>query len=432
MSLDQVASAAKAASTPLAAARTTDKNRALAQIAKALHENADEVAAANQRDLQEAQQNNLAAPLLKRLRFDQARIVEACQGIQSLMRLEDPVGKTQYAMQLDKGLDLYRVTCPIGVVGIVFESRPDALVQISTLCLKSGNAVLLKGGSEAAQTNRVLTGIIAKASAEAGIPDGWIQLLETRQQVTEMLALDRQIDLIIPRGSNAFVRYIMDHTRIPVLGHAEGICHVYVDGAADVEKAIRIVVDSKCQYVAVCNAAETLLVDERIAAAFLPRIKDALVQRAVKIRGCDKTRAIIDCQVATEEDWATEYLDYILSIKVVSGVDEAIAHVNRYGSHHTDAIVTENKTLAARFLERVDSADVFWNCSTRFSDGFRYGLGAEVGVSTNKIHARGPVGLEGLVIYKWKLLGDGHVVADYSGASARPFTHVRLDEDCPL
>jgi len=432
MSLDQVASAAKAASTLLAAARTTDKDEALAQIAKALHENADEVAAANQRDLQEAQQNSLAAPLLKRLRFDQARIAEACQGIQSLMQLEDPVGKTLYAMELDKGLDLYRVTCPIGVVGIVFESRPDALVQISTLCLKSGNAVLLKGGSEAAQTNRVLTGIIAEASAEAGIPDGWIQLLETRQQVTEMLALDQQIDLIIPRGSNAFVRYIMDHTRIPVLGHAEGICHVYVDGAADIEKAIRIVVDSKCQYVAVCNAAETLLVDEQIATAFLPKVKDALGQRSVEIRGCDKTRAIIECRVATEEDWSTEYLDYILSIKVVSGVDAAIEHVNRYGSHHTDAIVTQDRATAARFLERVDSADVFWNCSTRFSDGFRYGLGAEVGVSTNKIHARGPVGLEGLVIYKWKLLGDGHVVADYSGASARPFTHVRLDEDCPL
>jgi glutamate-5-semialdehyde dehydrogenase len=257
-------------------------------------------------------------------------------------------------------------------------------------------------------------------------------LLETRQEVTDMLALDRQIDLIVPRGSNAFVRYIMDHTRIPVLGHADGICHVYVDGKADLDKAVRIVVDSKCQYVAVCNAAETLLVDESVAAQFLPKVKTALEQRDVEIRGCDKTQSIIPCKAATEEDWSTEYLDTILSIKVVAGVEEAVEHINTYGSRHTDTIVTEDRATAARFLERVDSADVFWNCSTRFSDGFRYGLGAEVGVSTNKIHARGPVGLEGLVIYKWRLLGDGHVVADYSGPSARPLTHVRLSKGYPL
>jgi len=432
MSLEQVAAAAKAASNPLAAAKTDDKNKALAKVAKALQSNAAQVAAANQQDLEEAQQNNLAGPLLKRLRFDQAKIAEVCQGIESLIQLEDPTGKTLYAMELDKGLELYKVTCPIGVVGIIFESRPDALVQISTLCLKSGNAVLLKGGSEASRTNRILTRIIAEASVKAGMPDGWIQLLETRQEVTDMLALDRQIDLIVPRGSNAFVRYIMDHTRIPVLGHADGICHVYVDGKADLDKAVRIVVDSKCQYVAVCNAAETLLVDESVAAQFLPKVKTALEQRDVEIRGCDKTQSIIPCKAATEEDWSTEYLDTILSIKVVAGVEEAVEHINTYGSRHTDTIVTEDRATAARFLERVDSADVFWNCSTRFSDGFRYGLGAEVGVSTNKIHARGPVGLEGLVIYKWRLLGDGHVVADYSGPSARPLTHVRLSKGYPL
>jgi glutamate-5-semialdehyde dehydrogenase len=432
MSLEQVAAAAKAASIPLAAAKTADKNKALGQVSRALQGNAVLVAAANQQDLQEAQQNNLAGPLLKRLRFDQARIAEVCQGIESLIQLEDPTGKTLYAMELDKGLDLYKVTCPIGVVGIIFESRPDALVQISTLCLKSGNAVLLKGGSEASRTNRILTRIIAEASVQAGMPDGWIQLLETRQQVTDMLALDRQIDLIVPRGSNAFVRYIIDHTRIPVLGHADGICHVYVEGKADLDKAVRIVVDSKCQYVAVCNAAETLLVDESVAAQFLPKVKAALEQKSVEIRGCDKTQSIIPCKPATEEDWSTEYLDTILSIKIVAGVEEAILHINTYGSRHTDAIVTEDRATAARFLERVDSADVFWNCSTRFSDGFRYGLGAEVGVSTNKIHARGPVGLEGLVIYKWRLLGNGHVVADYAGPSARRLTHVRLKKDYPL
>ena len=432
MSLERVAAAARAACIPLAAAGTGDKNKALAQVAEALQGNADQVAAANQQDLQEAQQNNLAGPLLKRLRFDKAKIAEVCQGIQSLIQLQDPVGRTLYAMELDKGLELYKVTCPIGVVGIIFESRPDALVQISTLCLKSGNTVLLKGGSEASRTNRILTGVIAEASVRAGMPDGWIQLLETRQQVTDMLSLDRQIDLIIPRGSNAFVRHIMDHTRIPVLGHADGICHVYVDRGADLDMAVRIVVDSKCQYVAVCNAAETLLVDEAVAAQFLPKVKAGLDEKGVEIRGCDRTRSVIVCKPTTEEDWSTEYLDTILSIKVVNGVEEAILHINTYGSRHTDAIVTEDRVRAGRFLERVDSADVFWNCSTRFSDGFRYGLGAEVGVSTHKIHARGPVGLEGLVIYKWRLLGDGHVVADYSGPSARPFTHVRLNKEYPL
>jgi glutamate-5-semialdehyde dehydrogenase len=432
MNLEHIASAAKTASVVLGAAQTADKNNALAQIAKALQERSDEIVAANQEDLQAAGRDRLAAPLLKRLKFDRAKIAEACRGIVSLIGLEDPVGKTLYAMELDKGLELFKVTCPIGVIGIVFESRPDALVQISTLCLKSGNAVLLKGGSEASATNQVLTRIIADTSVGAGMPKDWIQLLTTRQQVTDMLALDRTIDLVIPRGSNAFVRYIMDHTRIPVLGHAEGICHVYVDRGADVDKAIRITVDSKCQYPAVCNAAETLLVDRQIAPALLPVLKTALEQRAVEIRGCDQTRAIIPCKPATEEDWSTEYLDAILSVKVVSGLDDAIGHINTYGSHHTDSIVTEDKARAARFLERVDSADVFWNCSTRFSDGFRYGLGAEVGISTNKIHARGPVGLEGLIIYKWKLLGEGHVVADYSGGSARSLTHVRLNKACPM
>ncbi len=313
------------------------------------------------------------------------------------------------------------------MIGVVFESRPDALVQISTLCLKSGNAVLLKGGSEAVRTNRILAEIIAQAGEKAGLPKGWIHLLETRQDVAEMLALDEYIDLIIPRGSNQFVRYIMDNTNIAVLGHAEGICHVYVDGDADLDMATNIVVDSKCQYVAACNAAETLLVDEAIAEKFLPRTKAALEQKGVELRGCPKTAAIIKVKPATEKDWATEYLDYILSIKMVAGLDEAIEHINRYSSRHTDAIVTGDKGKAERFMNLVDSANVFWNCSTRFSDGYRYGLGAEVGVSTNKIHARGPVGLEGLVIYKWKLFGTGQIVADYTGQNAKKFTHKKIE-----
>lgn len=426
MIIADMAAEAKAASIQLAAVKTAVKDKALAEIANALKQKSGEIIAANKKDLAEAEKTNLAAPLLKRLKFDECKIADVCAGIESLIKLDDPAGKTLSATQLDEGLELYKVSCPIGVIGVVFESRPDALVQISTLCLKSGNAVLLKGGSEAAGTNRMLAEVICKASEKAGIPKGWIQLLETRQDVAEMLAMDKYIDLLIPRGSNEFVRYIMDNTNIPVLGHAEGICHVYIDGDADLEMAVNIAVDSKCQYVAVCNAAETMLLDAKIAEAFLPKAKTALEEKGVELRGCEKTAAIIEVKPAKEEDWSTEYLDYILSIKVVGGLDEAIEHINRYGSGHTDAIVTADMEKAERFMELVDSADVFWNCSTRFSDGFRYGLGAEVGISTNKIHARGPVGLEGLVIYKWKLAGKGHIVADYAGPNAKKFTHKNI------
>ena len=427
MGIAETAKQAKSASIRLAAAKSDLKNAALSEIAKALQKESSQIVLANKEDLIVAEKNNLPGPLLKRLKFDEAKIAETVAGIDSLIELDDPVGKTIAATELDKGLELYKVTCPIGVIGVVFESRPDALVQISTLCLKSGNAVLLKGGSEAANTNKTLADLIARASEQAGLPKGWIQLLETRQDVAKMLALDEYIDLIIPRGSNEFVRYIMNNTNIPVLGHAEGICHVYVDGDADVDMAVDITVDSKCQYVAVCNAAETLLIDANIAQEFLPKVKTALEQKNVELRGCPKTAAIINVKPATEKDWSTEYLDYILSIKVVSGLDEAIQHINCYGSGHTDAIVTNNKGKADKFMDLVDSANVLWNCSTRFSDGFRYGLGAEVGISTNKIHARGPVGLEGLVIYKWKLIGTGQIVADYSDPNAKKFTHKRID-----
>ena len=420
------AQAAKEASLRLAAAKTEIKNAALTAIAKALDQRRADIMAANQQDLAAAAQANLAAPLLKRLKFDEAKLADVCAGIHSLIGLDDPVGRTLSAIELDTGLELYKVSCPIGVIGVVFESRPDALVQISTLCLKSGDAVLLKGGSEAAQTNRILAEIIAEASETAGLPAGWIQLLETRQDVAEMLALDEQIDLIIPRGSNEFVRHIMNNTNIPVLGHADGICHVYVDADADLEMAVKIAVDSKCQYVAVCNAAETLLVDAAIAETFLPEAHAALKSRDVRLLGCERTRAIIDVEPAKDEDWSTEYLDYVLSIRVVDGLEAAIDHINRYGSGHTDAIVTGDRDKAETFMSRVDSADVFWNCSTRFSDGFRYGLGAEVGISTNKIHARGPVGLEGLIIYKWKLYGKGQIAADYAGPDAKTFTHKKL------
>jgi glutamate-5-semialdehyde dehydrogenase len=423
MNINEKSMLAKKASNLMAAVKSEDKNQALKNIAKALKNSQHEIIAANRIDLERSEKQNLAAPLLKRLKFDESKIEEACSGLKSLIGMKDPVGVTLRAMELDEGLELYKVSCPIGVIGVIFESRPDALVQISALCLKSGNAVLLKGGSEASETNRILAEIITRASVEAKMPQGWLALLETRTDVAEMLGMDQYIDLIVPRGSNAFVRHIMGNTHIPVLGHADGICHVYVDSEADADMAVKISIDSKCQYVAVCNAAETILVHKEIAPQVLPEMKKALEAKNVEIRGCRETLKIIEVKEATEEDWRTEYLDLIVSVRVVGTLEEAINHINTYGSGHTDVIVTNDRARASIFMDLVDSADVFLNCSSRFSDGFRFGLGAEVGISTNKIHARGPVGMEGLLIYKWKLFGNGHIVADYSGAKAKSFTH---------
>jgi glutamate-5-semialdehyde dehydrogenase len=428
MDMTQTATKTQGAAIYMAALGSDLKNHALKAISKALKARQPEIVAANQKDLETAQKESLASPLLKRLRFDATKIGEACDGLASLIHLDDPVGVTLSTTELDKDLVLYKVSRPIGVIGVIFESRPDALVQIASLCLKSGNAVLLKGGSEAAQTNRILAEIITTASLKAGLPEGWMALLETRDEVAEMLQLDGQIDLIIPRGSNAFVKYIMDNTRIAVLGHADGICHLYIDPSADSDLAVKLAVDSKCQYVAVCNAIETILVHQDQATTLLPALKSALEDRGVEIRGCAATCKIIDVHPATEEDWRTEYLDLIVSIKVVSELEAAVDHINRYGSGHTDVIVTADRKRAVAFMDRVDSADVFWNCSSRFSDGFRFGLGAEVGISTNKIHARGPVGMEGLMIYQWRLMGNGQIVADYSGDTPKEFTHRKLDE----
>jgi glutamate-5-semialdehyde dehydrogenase len=329
--------------------------------------------------------------------------------------------------ELDTGLVLEKVSCPIGVIAVIFESRPDALVQISTLCLKTANAVLLKGGSEAKETNSALARSIV--TALEGVDDRFIdavQLLSTREEVRQLLAQDDLVDLIIPRGSNELVRSIHASTRIPVLGHAAGVCHTYVDRAADLSMAVKVCYDAKVQYPAVCNAMETLLVDEKVAGAFLPLIARRYEEAGVEMRGDEGTRRTIRAVPATESDWSTEYNDLTVSIKVVRSMDEAVEHINHYGSHHTDAIITNDEERARLFMEKVDSASVMWNCSTRFADGYRYGLGAEVGISTNKTHARGPVGLEGLVIYKWRLFGHGQVVADYVGPEARAFTHRKL------
>ena len=425
MSMIEAAKKAREASIQLAAMSAESKNQALEAIKEALAANVEAIKAANVIDVENSKKEQVAEPILKRLKFEEEKVQDVCAGIKSLVGLEDPVGKVQLQTELDDELTLTRIAWPIGVIGVIFESRPDALVQISTLCLKSGNAVLLKGGSEAKETNRILFNIINEASIKAGMPEGWIALMESREDVNSILAMDEYIDLLVPRGSNAFVQYIMKNTNIPVIGHADGICHTFVDESANIEMAIDLVVDSKTQYVVVCNALETLLVHENIAKAFLPKLKQALSEKGAVIKGCEKTRKIIECEVATEEDWKTEYLDYILSIKIVSDVEEAIAHINKYGSGHTDSIITENNVNTKIFMNLVDSANVFHNASTRFSDGFRYGFGAEVGVSTSKIHARGPVGLEGLLIYKYQLEGKGQIVADYA-LGKKCFKHRRI------
>lgn len=419
--LIEKAKKAREASYSMALLNREQKDRALTAIADALNAGKDKIFEANAEDLRNAEEANLEKPLIKRLKFADAKLADVTDGILSLKTLEDPVGKQTLHTTLDDGLELYRVTCPIGVIGVIFESRPDALVQIATLCLKSGNAVFLKGGSEAAATNKVLSEIIYEAGVSAGLPEGWLNLLTTRAEIADMLGLDEYIDLIIPRGSNAFVQYIMQHTNIAVLGHADGVCHTYINEKADPAKAIKVALDAKTQYVSVCNATETFLVDGALKDTVLPELVSALRNAGVTIYGDDYVSEKFGAEKVTE--WHHEYLDMKCSVKVVSGIDEAIAHINRNGSGHTDAIITEDKAAAERFMLGVDSGSVFLNCSTRFADGFRYGFGAEVGISTSKIHARGPVGLEGLVSYKYKLIGNGDIVGDFA-SGARKFKHI--------
>lgn len=389
------------------------RNSALAAVAGALEDRREEIFAANGRDLVFAEETDLPEPIVKRLLFDDHKLEGCISGIRDLIGLEDPLFKTLLKRQLDDGLILTKTTCPIGVIGVIFESRPDALVQIAALCIKSGNCVILKGGSEARNSNRILFDIIYDAALKAGMPENFAFLIEDRTDIDQLLKCHDFVDLLIPRGSNQFVQYIMDNSKIPVMGHADGICHVYVDSAASIEKAIPVIIDSKTQYVAACNAAETLLVHRDIADVLIPALAKASGS-SIKYRGDESCASLISCEPATDEDFSTEYLDYILSVKVVDSIDEAVSHINRYGSHHTDCIITEDSAAADKFLSLVDSAGVYLNCSTRFADGFRYGFGAEVGISTGKIHARGPVGLDGLVTYKYTLRGSGQIVADYA------------------
>lgn len=412
----------------LSASTIEQRNQALLAIGRAIERHLDMIILANERDVQKAIDENLSSPMVSRLRFGEVKANRVIEGLQALALLPDPLNRIQYANEIAEGLKLYRCSCPIGVIGIIFESRPDALVQISSLCLKSGNAVLLKGGREAMETNEALYQAIQEGTHEVGLPDDWCNLLHSRQDVDEMLKQDDSIDLIIPRGSNEFVHYIMKNSAIPVLGHSEGICHVYVDQDADLDEAVKIIVDSKTQNLSVCNAAETLLVHQAIAEAFLPMAATALHVKGVELRGDERTRNIIGCKPATEEDWHTEYLDAILSIRVVESLDEAIGHINRYGSRHTDCIVTRDAQAIEKFMTLVDSADVFANCSTRFSDGFLFGFGAEVGIATGKIHARGPMGLDGLCTYKYKLFGQGHTLSDLNVGKYK-LIHRKLNTD---
>ena len=427
--IDSICRAARSAALALAPLSDEVRNRALAAVADAIDENARRILDANEKDVAAAEplvaSGEMSEPLLKRLELTGGKIAQMADGVRAVAALPDPLGVARMATLLDEELTLRRITCPLGVIAAVFESRPDALVQIASLCLKSGNAAILKGGSEAAHTNRLLSELLRGAASSAGeVPADALQLVEAREDVQALLSRDDAVDLLIPRGSNEFVRYIKEHSSIPVLGHADGVCHLYVDEAADTEMAVRLALDAKTQYPAVCNAIETLLVHEKKAGEYLPLVAEALQEKGVAIRGCAATQAILtSAGAANEEDWKTEYLDLILSVRVVESLAQAVEHVNRYGSRHTDAIVTADEAAARTFLSRVDAASVMWNASTRLADGFRYGFGAEVGIATDKIHARGPVGLEGLVTYKYQIEGNGHLVSDYEGADARAFLH---------
>lgn len=423
MSILEIAQKTRQAARKLAILSADAKNQAIEAIAQALEVAAPSIVAANAADCKAAEIDGIAKPLYDRLKLDESKLKSAIAGVRDVAKLPEAIGVVQIHRELDAGLILKRVTCPLGVLGIIFEARPEALIQIVSLAIKSGNGVILKGGKEAVRSCEILTKVIRQALVETAVNPEVVQLLTTREETIELLKMDEYIDLIIPRGSNSFVRFVQENTRIPVLGHADGICHLYADKAADINKAVEIAVDAKTQYPAACNAIETMLVHSAIAPKFLPIVAAALQQKKVELRGDEKTRDILDIVAATETDWSTEYSDLILSIKIVDSVEEAINHINTYGSRHTDVIVTEDSEAAETFLNQVDAAGVYHNCSTRFADGFRYGFGAEVGISTQQMPPRGPVGLEGLVTYKYRVVGDGHIAASYVGNQAKEFTH---------
>lgn len=423
MTIREKAAMMKLDSSKMASTDITVRNAALEKIAESLLAGKERIFEANAKDMERAQADNISPAVIKRLKFSEAKLSDAIAGIHNLIALPDPLFQIQLKRQLDEGLTLVRETCPIGVIGVIFEARPDAMVQIASLCIKSGNCAILKGGSETRETNKLLFELIYEAALSSGLPQGCLFQAEQRDEIAELLACHESVDLLIPRGSNAFVQYIMNNTKIPVLGHADGICHIYVDKDFDLEKAIPVIIDAKTQYTAACNAVETLLVHQDAVEKLMPPLQKAFEEYKISLRATSDIADRYGSELATEEDFSTEYLDLIISAKTVENIDEAIWHINKYGSHHTDCIITEDNKAAEYFMRMVDSAGVYQNCSTRFADGFRYGFGAEVGISTGKIHARGPVGLEGLVTYKYKLFGNGQIVDDY--ASGRKSFHFK-------
>ena len=424
-----------------------ERRAAVLAMASALESDRQLILAANQADMEAAASDGLAPALMARLKLDGAKLDAAIAGVRQVAALADPLGRRQLHTELDQGLVLERLTVPLGVLGVIFEARPDAAIQIASLAIRSGNGAILKGGREASRSCAAIMAALRQGLA-SGIPQtipapgnpvamdqvagdsvagdlmaaSALELLTSREESLALLKLDGLVDLIIPRGSNALVRFIQDNTRIPVLGHADGICHLYVDVAADLEQALRVAIDAKTQYPAACNAIETLLVHEQIAPSFIPRAIEAFRAAGVELRGDAAAMALGISHAATEEDWSCEYSDLVLAVKLVPDLEAAIEHIGRYSSRHTDAICTTDAQAANRFLAAVNSAGVYLNCSTRFADGFRYGFGAEVGISTQTLPPRGPVGLEGLVTYRYRLRGEGHIAADYA-SGARQFSH---------
>lgn len=410
MNFEDIAKQAKNASLEMAELTTEIKNQALLNIADAIEKNKEKIFEANKTDLEQAK-DSVSLSVFNRLKLDENKMRDMIQGIRDVVKLEEPIGKTLLARQLDEGLNLYKVSCPIGVIGIIFEARPDVIAQISSLAIKSSNAVILKGGKESINTNKTILGIINSVLDNIKeFPKHALSQVFTHEDVAEMLKCDTYIDLIIPRGGNKLVKFIKENTKIPVLGHADGICHIYVDEGADFEIAKKVIIDAKTQYPSACNTVETLLINEKF------NRKDELLK---ELKNADITL------VSNPDTWAFEHGDKTLAYKTVKDLDEAINHINTYGSGHTDCIITNIDANAQKFMQKVDSAGVYQNVSTRFADGFRYGFGAEVGISTNKTHARGPVGLEGLTIYKYKLIGNGHIVKDYVDG-VRHFNHKDL------
>ena len=403
---------ARAASRVLAAATSAQKNQALLKMADLLEAQQAEVLNANAQDTAAAEANGLDAAMVDRLRISAKSIAQMAEGVRQVAALADPVGEMDDFKLLDNGLQLGKMRAPLGVVGMIYESRPNVTIDAAALCLKSGNACLLRGGSESFHSNQAIAKVIYQALSETGLPEACVRLFETtdRAAVGAMLALNEFIDVVIPRGGKGLVKRITEEARMPVIKHLDGVCHVFINRDADVDMAVNIAMNAKTSRYGTCNTMETLLVHQDIAATVLPRLQAAYAEKEVELRGCERTLAVLNGIVAaTEEDWFTEYLAPVLSIRIVDGLDMAIAHINHYGSHHTDSIVTNDYADIQRFLREVDSASVMVNASTRFADGFEYGLGAEIGISTDKIHVRGPVGLEGLTNQKWIVLGSGQV-----------------------